>query len=189
MLHRLSKEVGSQTAKRRSAKLFASLRSATPDAKRQKQLRGEYDLYCDTFEADKANTRHLDSYDLPRLRRELQEDARRRKELFVRGGGVPFATWRKGVPSLKWTVRASGLTNTDGVFGKSDPYFKISHCQIKGRDSGVNHYFSEPFFVPRPGSTREDDGVVLVPALDGATEKGVLYVLDAKNLEVLAKCD
>ena len=48
------------------------------------------------------------------------------------------------------------------------------------------HYFSEPFFVPRPGSTREDDGVVLVPALDGATEKGVLYVLDAKNLEVLA---
>ncbi len=48
------------------------------------------------------------------------------------------------------------------------------------------HYFSEPFFVPRPGSTQEDDGVVLVPALDGATEKGVLYVLDANNLEVLA---
>ena len=54
MLDRLSKEVGSQTAKRRSSKLFASLRSATTDAEKHKQLRGEYDFYCDSFAADKA---------------------------------------------------------------------------------------------------------------------------------------
>jgi carotenoid cleavage dioxygenase-like enzyme len=48
------------------------------------------------------------------------------------------------------------------------------------------HYFVEPWFVPRPGGTAEDDGVVLVLALDGAVGKGVLYVLDAATLEVNA---
>ena len=48
------------------------------------------------------------------------------------------------------------------------------------------HYFSEPWFVPRPNGTKEDDGVVLVLALDGAAAKGVLYVLDASTLEVQA---
>ena len=48
------------------------------------------------------------------------------------------------------------------------------------------HYFVEPWFVPRPGGTAEDDGVVLVLALDGAAQRGVLYVLDARSLGVLA---
>ena len=48
------------------------------------------------------------------------------------------------------------------------------------------HYFVEPWFVPRPGGTAEDDGVVLVLALDGSTGKGVLYVLDAQHLSVIA---
>ena len=56
------------------------------------------------------------------------------------------------------------------------------------------HYFSEPWFVPRPGSVteddesvgKEDDGVVLTLALDGSVGKGVLYVLDAGSLAVLA---
>ena len=48
------------------------------------------------------------------------------------------------------------------------------------------HYFSEPWFVPRPGSVQEDDGVVLTLALNGLIGKGVLYVLDAGTLDVLA---
>ena len=48
------------------------------------------------------------------------------------------------------------------------------------------HYFSEPWFVPRPNSTKEDDGAVLVLALDGKVGNGILYVLDAENLNVLA---
>jgi carotenoid cleavage dioxygenase-like enzyme len=48
------------------------------------------------------------------------------------------------------------------------------------------HYFSEPWFVPRPNGTKEDDGVVLTLALDGAVGKGVLYVLNASDLDVMA---
>lgn len=48
------------------------------------------------------------------------------------------------------------------------------------------HYFMEPWFVPRPGGTAEDDGVVLALALDGREEKGVLHVLDARTMEPIA---
>lgn len=62
---------------------------------------------------------------------------------------------------------------------------------VKGKRQGQvftrpYHYFSEPWFVPRPSGTDEDDGVVLVLALDGAVGKGVLYVLDAATLAVYA---
>jgi carotenoid cleavage dioxygenase-like enzyme len=40
------------------------------------------------------------------------------------------------------------------------------------------HYFHEPFFVPRPGGTAEDDGAVLVSAYDGAAQRGRVFVLN-----------
>lgn len=48
------------------------------------------------------------------------------------------------------------------------------------------HYFMEPWFVPRPGSSEEDDGLVLALALDGARGKGVLHVLDARDMRPVA---
>ena len=48
------------------------------------------------------------------------------------------------------------------------------------------HYPSEPIFVPRPNATREDDGVVLVVALDGTRGLSYLLVLDATNMTTLA---
>jgi len=49
------------------------------------------------------------------------------------------------------------------------------------------HYFLEPFFVPRPGGTAEDDGVVLAAAQDGSSGLGKLFVLNATDLTPLAE--
>jgi len=48
-------------------------------------------------------------------------------------------------------------------------------------------YYGETFFVPRPGSTQEDDGVVLVPALDGQRGRMALLVLDAATMKLVAE--
>ncbi|KAF2873120.1 carotenoid oxygenase [Massariosphaeria phaeospora] len=46
----------------------------------------------------------------------------------------------------------------------------------------TNHVPSEPMFVARSGSSSEDDGVLLVVALDEATKLSSLIVLDAKEM-------
>jgi carotenoid cleavage dioxygenase-like enzyme len=48
---------------------------------------------------------------------------------------------------------------------------------------------SEPVFVPRPGSTEEDDGVVLSTALCGEKKISVLLVLDAKSFTEMARAE
>lgn len=49
----------------------------------------------------------------------------------------------------------------------------------------------EPVFVGRPGATEEDDGIVLVPVADRTTDmtKDFLLIIDAKEFEVLARCE
>lgn len=49
-----------------------------------------------------------------------------------------------------------------------------------GRQAGT--VFREPWFVPRPGSTEEDDGIVLVLGGDINTETSTLYLIDAKTM-------
>ena len=46
---------------------------------------------------------------------------------------------------------------------------------------------SEPIFVPRPGATEEDDGVVLMVELDGIEGKSALVVIDAQSFEELGR--
>ena len=50
-----------------------------------------------------------------------------------------------------------------------------------------NHYTGEPFFVPRPGATEEDDGIVIVIAFDGVTELSYLLLLDGQTFETVAE--
>uniref|UniRef100_A0A669E773 Retinoid isomerohydrolase RPE65 b n=1 Tax=Oreochromis niloticus TaxID=8128 RepID=A0A669E773_ORENI len=51
-------------------------------------------------------------------------------------------------------------------------------------------YPSEPLFVPSPGATQEDDGVLLsVVVKPGAQRPGSLLVLDARNLTELARAE
>jgi len=51
--------------------------------------------------------------------------------------------------------------------------------------SAPNTYFSEATFVPRPGATREDDGVLVTVAHDGVAKKSFLLVLDAASMTVI----
>jgi torulene dioxygenase len=48
---------------------------------------------------------------------------------------------------------------------------------------------SEPIFVPRPGATEEDDGVVLMVELDGVKGKSALVVIDARSFEEIARAE
>ena len=85
-----------------------------------------------------------------------------------------------------------------------DPYLvKANVCKKSNLHAGggnidgwawglPNQYPSEPVFVPRPGATEEDDGVVLTVVLDGT--KGAdglgessLVILDAKTMTELAR--
>jgi len=50
-------------------------------------------------------------------------------------------------------------------------------------------YPAEPIFVPRPGATDEDDGVVLVVALDGARELSSIVVINASDMTTIAVSD
>jgi beta,beta-carotene 9',10'-dioxygenase len=49
--------------------------------------------------------------------------------------------------------------------------------------------YGEPVFVPRPGATGEDDGVLLAVGSHASEERSRLLVVDAARLEPLASCD
>jgi carotenoid cleavage dioxygenase-like enzyme len=60
----------------------------------------------------------------------------------------------------------------------------------RGEQSGWEDrgaYPGEPVFVRRPGSHREDDGVLLSVVLDGVERTSYLLVLDARDLSELAR--
>ncbi|CAJ0569108.1 unnamed protein product, partial [Mesorhabditis spiculigera] len=58
------------------------------------------------------------------------------------------------------------------------------NVEYKAESSLVLH---EPWFVARPDSRREDDGVLLVRALDLHENKGVLLVLDATTMSEIGR--
>ncbi|PFH57062.1 hypothetical protein XA68_15579 [Ophiocordyceps unilateralis] len=51
------------------------------------------------------------------------------------------------------------------------------------------HTPGEPVFVPRPGASAEDDGVVLSVVLDGAAKKSYLLCLDASTMHEMARAE
>lgn len=51
----------------------------------------------------------------------------------------------------------------------------------------TRHVPSEPVFVPRPGATEEDDGVLLTVVMDASVRQSSLVVIDAKNMRELAR--
>lgn len=52
-----------------------------------------------------------------------------------------------------------------------------------------SHYLAEPFYVPRPSATAEDDGVLLTPVLDGARRASYLQVLNASTMTEMARVE
>lgn len=70
----------------------------------------------------------------------------------------------------------------------------IVKTDVKTRDAliwsgGIGHTPGEPIFVPRPGGTEEDDGVILTIVLDGSAQKSYLLCLDAKTLQELGRAE
>lgn len=65
------------------------------------------------------------------------------------------------------------LVKKDVCTGKTDKYWYKP-----------GNYFNEAFFVARPGSVDEDDGVLLVNVLDTATQESQIVLFDAKTLEI-----
>lgn len=48
--------------------------------------------------------------------------------------------------------------------------------------TATDHYVGEPFFIPNPSATDEDDGVVIFVALDGPNRRSKLVTIDAKTM-------
>jgi torulene dioxygenase len=53
----------------------------------------------------------------------------------------------------------------------------------------IGHTPGEPIFVPRPGGTEEDDGVILSIVLDGTAQTSYLLCLDARTFEELGRAE
>ena len=53
----------------------------------------------------------------------------------------------------------------------------------------AGHTPSEPIFVPRPGGTAEDDGVILSVVLDEEHKRSALVVLDAMEMREIARAE
>jgi carotenoid cleavage dioxygenase-like enzyme len=71
------------------------------------------------------------------------------------------------------------------------PFARIVRCDM---DGGATMVWSsaaaspgEPVFVPRPGATDEDDGVVLAVVLDARARSSYLVVLDGRTLAELGR--
>lgn len=81
-----------------------------------------------------------------------------------------------GVSSLGRSILLDSLVKTD----------------VHTRDALIwtgppGHSPGEPIFVPRPGGTDEDDGVILSLVLDGSAQRSYLLCLDARTLQELGR--
>ena len=90
--------------------------------------------------------------------------------------GVPSYRFVYSIGAARPTVVSNRLVKTDVSGRGGDAAF-----EVEGMLPG------EPLFVPRPGGTEEDDGVVLAIGTDpeGSTS---LYVLDARTMRLVARC-
>ena len=82
-----------------------------------------------------------------------------------------------------------GVGQSDGA-GWWDTILRLDLTTVpapvqKWQEAGC--YPGEPVFVPRPGGTTEDDGVVLSVVLNGNTGTSLLLVLDAASLKEVAR--
>ncbi|KAI3611427.1 carotenoid cleavage dioxygenase 1 [Moniliophthora roreri] len=72
---------------------------------------------------------------------------------------------------------------------------RIIRLDMENREGGnktwgaPGYTTSEPIFVPRPGGDAEDDGVVLSVVLDVEKGRSMLVILDAKDMEEVARAE
>ncbi|KAF9818292.1 hypothetical protein IEO21_02920 [Rhodonia placenta] len=90
---------------------------------------------------------------------------------------------------------AYGITNQDPTVHHTfaDGLIKLDMAAPAGAGSKAwrvpQRTPSEPIFVPRPGGTDEDDGVLLSVTLDETTMRSSMVVIDAKEMTEIARAE
>ncbi|XP_062596350.1 beta,beta-carotene 15,15'-dioxygenase-like [Saccostrea cucullata] len=100
------------------------------------------------------------------------------------------------MPTINELYRSKHYCYIYGPVFKSDfktwgniSFVKKDLCNTTGDLSWSlpGHYPMEGWFVPDPNGSAEDDGVLMLPVLDGNQAKSYLLILDPKTLKPIAK--
>lgn len=75
----------------------------------------------------------------------------------------------------------------DGILANALVKVDMETGGINASWSAPRHCMGEPIFVADPHGTEEDDGVILTAIVDAAKQGSALVVLDARNLEEIAR--
>lgn len=114
---------------------------------------------------------------------------------YIQLSGMPIGEPGLDMPTFRKDRRGKAYNFVYANGGFDQGYYKNSACKIDietgytqlWRESDYQ-YPAEPIFVPRPFSTDEDDGVVLVPVVDTRKDhKHSLVVLDGKSFTEIAR--
>jgi torulene dioxygenase len=123
--------------------------------------------------------------ELPRIRKDISMVAGYRYVYACGGNGgpspgteVPIGRYGTGIKVVQAAFFGS-IVKTDWRTGKF----------IRWQPEDGESCPCEPVFVARPGSTEEDDGVVLTIVIDRKGTKSILVALDGKNLKEVARAD
>jgi len=87
-----------------------------------------------------------------------------------------------------------GVVISDQILKLDMDHPDIESAEIRANGSGQvwkeeGCVPGEPIFVPNPGGTEEDDGVVLTVVLDSTLLKSKLVILDAKTMKEIARAE
>ena len=101
---------------------------------------------------------------------------------------------RMDLPTINEKHRQKHYCYTYGIVLKGDDHDIADDRLVKKDVCGgggdlywnrVNHFPMEPTFIPRPGATDEDDGILLSTVLNGDNEHSYLGMWDARTMEMI----
>lgn len=114
---------------------------------------------------------------------------------FDKNPKFPFVNMLE-VPTINEKYRSKHYCFVYGVVFKSDnkiwgnfSFVKKDVCNASGDLSWSipGHYPMEGWFVPNPEGLSEDDGILMVPVLDGNLGKSYILLLDPKTMKPITK--
>ena len=130
-------------------------------------------------------------FTLPTADRKAKSFANEAREVFAipnpHAGDLPTINPRFAGRPYRF---AYGICNK----GRSVLLDSIVKTDVQTRDALIwsgplGHSPGEPIFVPRPGGTHEDDGVLMSVVLDGSTRTSYLLCLDAETLDEVGRAE
>ena len=116
---------------------------------------------------------------------------------FPNGPKVPYAS-RINWPTINENYRSKPYCFVYGLALKADNMTYSNMSLVKKDLCGnstdkawflKNHYLNEAWFVPTPGGTLEDDGILMMPVTDGVNRKSFLAMIEAQNMTLINRAD